>query len=253
MTEVQHDSDCAQHNEPAYPNGPCDCSVSRLPAKPEGKGAPVEADVTASLDYLAETIRLLSAPGSVKGPLYSRIATAGWHVKGLRATLSASADQSGPTLTVEAAWQELLEVEDRTSPEDWPDMLLITQEELAGFMNRAAPADQSGVIGALVLRLIEDYGAESFERAPDDARVWIGGWSTYSGEKDASLVHVGDLRQALAAHAASTGGPELWQRLSASGWVTVDQEDIPHYRDRGQKIRALGVVAISSSPDGEQK
>ena len=27
MTEVLHDSDCAQHNEPAYPNGPCDCSA----------------------------------------------------------------------------------------------------------------------------------------------------------------------------------------------------------------------------------
>lgn len=24
-----HDSDCAQHNEPAEPNGPCDCSLSR--------------------------------------------------------------------------------------------------------------------------------------------------------------------------------------------------------------------------------
>jgi len=28
-TEIQHDSDCAQHNEPAYPNGPCDCSARR--------------------------------------------------------------------------------------------------------------------------------------------------------------------------------------------------------------------------------
>jgi hypothetical protein len=24
-----HDSDCATHNEPAMPNGPCDCSVSQ--------------------------------------------------------------------------------------------------------------------------------------------------------------------------------------------------------------------------------
>jgi hypothetical protein len=24
-----HDSDCATHNEPAMPNGPCDCSLSR--------------------------------------------------------------------------------------------------------------------------------------------------------------------------------------------------------------------------------
>jgi len=28
MTEIDlHDSDCATHNEPAYPNGPCDCSL----------------------------------------------------------------------------------------------------------------------------------------------------------------------------------------------------------------------------------
>lgn len=26
---VGHDSDCATHNEPAMPNGPCDCSLSR--------------------------------------------------------------------------------------------------------------------------------------------------------------------------------------------------------------------------------
>ncbi|MDE5451355.1 hypothetical protein GWE18_00495 [Bradyrhizobium sp. CSA112] len=26
---ASHDSDCATHNMPAYPNGPCDCSVSR--------------------------------------------------------------------------------------------------------------------------------------------------------------------------------------------------------------------------------
>jgi len=25
----QHDSDCSLHNEPAYPNGNCDCSVKR--------------------------------------------------------------------------------------------------------------------------------------------------------------------------------------------------------------------------------
>jgi len=26
---ILHDSDCAVHNMPAYPNGPCDCSVSK--------------------------------------------------------------------------------------------------------------------------------------------------------------------------------------------------------------------------------
>jgi len=24
-----HDSDCATHNEPAYPNGPCDCTLAK--------------------------------------------------------------------------------------------------------------------------------------------------------------------------------------------------------------------------------
>lgn len=30
MATVLHDSDCAQHNEPAYPNGPCDCGADKL-------------------------------------------------------------------------------------------------------------------------------------------------------------------------------------------------------------------------------
>lgn len=33
----QHDSDCSLHNEPAFPAGPCDCSVSAThPSPPEG-------------------------------------------------------------------------------------------------------------------------------------------------------------------------------------------------------------------------
>ncbi|MBI1316387.1 hypothetical protein GC167_05945 [bacterium] len=31
-----HDSDCATHNEPAFPNGPCDCPHSRM----DDDGAP---------------------------------------------------------------------------------------------------------------------------------------------------------------------------------------------------------------------
>lgn len=28
MAEILHDSDCATHNMPAYPNGPCDCGAA---------------------------------------------------------------------------------------------------------------------------------------------------------------------------------------------------------------------------------
>ncbi len=29
----RHDSDCAIYNEPAYPNGPCDCSIKEKDRK----------------------------------------------------------------------------------------------------------------------------------------------------------------------------------------------------------------------------
>lgn len=30
LCRARHDSDCAVHNEPAYPAGPCDCSLRKL-------------------------------------------------------------------------------------------------------------------------------------------------------------------------------------------------------------------------------
>lgn len=36
-------------------------------------------------------------------------------------------------------WQELINKDDRTSPEEYPEMALITSDELADFMSRAAP------------------------------------------------------------------------------------------------------------------
>lgn len=41
-----------------------------------------------------------------------------------------------PRLTPEAAWDELVNMDDRTSPEEYPDMCLITMEELRSFMER---------------------------------------------------------------------------------------------------------------------
>lgn len=48
------------------------------------------------------------------------------------------------TAAVDAEWQTLLDKDDRTSPLEYPDMCLITKDELSGAM-RAAPAPpQSG-------------------------------------------------------------------------------------------------------------
>jgi hypothetical protein len=43
----------------------------------------------------------------------------------------------GEGVSASEAWQELVEYDDRTSPEEYPDMALITREELASFMERA--------------------------------------------------------------------------------------------------------------------
>ncbi len=38
---------------------------------------------------------------------------------------------------ISALWQELLEKTDRTSPEEYPEMVLITRDELRDFIGRA--------------------------------------------------------------------------------------------------------------------
>lgn len=44
---VQHDSDCAVHNEPATPNGACDCRGGWNPMEtaPKGGGAKLVTDL----------------------------------------------------------------------------------------------------------------------------------------------------------------------------------------------------------------
>lgn len=46
-------------------------------------------------------------------------------------------------LTPEQAWQELCETPDITSPEEYPDHALITIEQLADYMRRAAATEGS--------------------------------------------------------------------------------------------------------------
>lgn len=59
----QHDSDCAKHNAPAYPPGPCDCSLSK--AAPEGwqlvPVAPTHAMLAAAAITRAEYSAMLAA------------------------------------------------------------------------------------------------------------------------------------------------------------------------------------------------
>ena len=60
-------------------------------------------------------------------------------------TLSADAIRQGEgeVFTGVEAWDELVNVDDRTSPEEYPDMCLITRDELIDFMKRATPASHA--------------------------------------------------------------------------------------------------------------
>lgn len=45
-------------------------------------------------------------------------------------------------MTPDQAWQDLLDKDDRTSPEEYPEMCLITREELAAYMLAASEVGQ---------------------------------------------------------------------------------------------------------------
>lgn len=56
------------------------------------------------------------------------------------------------TVSVTDAWQDLCDKDDRTSPEEYPDMCLITREEIADFMSRASlptKADHTDTMGSV--------------------------------------------------------------------------------------------------------
>lgn len=46
----------------------------------------------------------------------------------------------------------------------------------------------------------------------------------------------------LAKARAALSQPVAWEREGSNGWVTVAPEDLDHYRGKGQRIRALGVI-----------
>lgn len=59
----------------------------------------------------------------------------------------------GETLSPDEAWQQLLEVDDRTSPAEYPDHCLITRDELGYFMSCAKPSHPASLEAALTQAL----------------------------------------------------------------------------------------------------
>jgi hypothetical protein len=62
----------------------------------------------------------------------------------LNAALDLVGEGDDYRFTGEEAWDVLVNVDDRTSPEEYPDMCLITRDELIDFMSRTALARTEG-------------------------------------------------------------------------------------------------------------
>lgn len=71
--------------------------------------------------------------------------------------------------TAEALWQEMVEWDDRTSPEEYPEMAMLTFEEFADFLNRHR---QATLEEAAKVALFDRSELEPFVSAA--AVIWCG-------------------------------------------------------------------------------
>lgn len=93
---------------------------------------------------------------------------------------------------VRDCWQDLLDADDRTSPEDYPDMCLITREELAYFIAAAPPPPPDTEVAELVR-------VEKVIRAFSDAAADPGLWRTLTDQPVSAHVALELIADALEA------------------------------------------------------
>lgn len=73
-----------------------------------------------------------------------------------------AAAASHPPIAAEL-WQDLVEKDDRTSPEEYPEMALISFDELAGYIAEA----QSGLLAALKALVPADFDEHPGDFMPE--------------------------------------------------------------------------------------
>jgi hypothetical protein len=97
-----------------------------------------------------------------------------------------------------------------------PASLIARSQNLHERLAALAPQQAAPMLGVKaqdVLRsLIGQF--ESFDQAPDDAAVWMGGWSNLEAATRLRSVQAGDIRAALATPEAGTSEPVAWFRCS---------------------------------------
>ncbi len=84
-------------------------------------------------------------------------------------------------VNIDAFWQELVNKDDRTSPEEYPDHCLITFEELQDFVSRSRGTSPGNVVPSL-------QGPVSWRWRPRGATEWI-----YDPTEEWRKEHEGDI------------------------------------------------------------
>jgi hypothetical protein len=107
----------------------------------------VAADPGATVPAGRDMVRhLLDALNDSEELMSGDVVLTAEHAKRLNADVDAW--EAAEPLSPEDAWDVLVNVDDRTSPEEYPDMCLITRDELFDFMQRAAAPKVASDTGA---------------------------------------------------------------------------------------------------------
>jgi len=129
----------------------------------------------------------------------------------IRDALASRCASPGAAEAVEAAWQDLIEKDDRTSPEEYPDMALITRGDLAGYMSDAVAPEQPAQASEVerLREALEPFAryADAILKRRDGAQDEPVAVDRLVFGIDGQHVTIGDLRRARAALAThpSTG------------------------------------------------
>lgn len=80
-------------------------------------------------------------------------------------------EEADVSALIEATWNEILNYDDRNSPEEYPEMVLLSHDEFAGYMRRAALLSSQAATRAEVIeecaRVADAFG----ERASEEERT----------------------------------------------------------------------------------
>lgn len=137
---------------------------------------------------------------------------------------------------IESIWDDILDKDDRNSPEEYPDMVLITQTELKAIIDEAMAERDEEVTSAVNAGCLYGFGSGvNSDEAIERCAVLIDGWAQNATNYRA--LESGSLAAAVRALKKSDGGVEAQRHAAPMASVPA-----------GETSGLDGVAAIPSEP-----